>query len=116
MAASSKPTDEKTDLYNRNLTSRKYALFGMTCSNIFSCSCIVAGTVTLAKRGVSGVAVANFSPREGEILALTLNLIVMLCTESIGFVHSISLRSALASESRFCFNTNLGLPHHTFWS
>ncbi|KAG2059094.1 hypothetical protein BDR06DRAFT_1003719 [Suillus hirtellus] len=30
-----------------------------------------------------------------------------LCTESTGFVHSISLRSALASEGRLRFNTNL---------
>ncbi|KAG2745773.1 hypothetical protein P692DRAFT_201792706, partial [Suillus brevipes Sb2] len=44
-----------------------------------------------------------------EILALAFNLIVTLCTESIGFVHSISLRSALASESRLRFNTNLRL-------
>ncbi|KAG2159081.1 uncharacterized protein EDB93DRAFT_1325148 [Suillus bovinus] len=34
---------------------------------------------------------------------------ITLCTESIGFVHGISLRSALASESRLRFNTNLRL-------
>ncbi|KAG1902879.1 uncharacterized protein F5891DRAFT_1186016 [Suillus fuscotomentosus] len=44
-----------------------------------------------------------------EILTLMLDLIVTLCTESIGFVHGISLRSALASESRLRFNTNLRL-------
>jgi hypothetical protein len=44
-----------------------------------------------------------------EILALAFNLIVTFCTESIGFVHGISLRSALASESRLRFNTNLRL-------
>ncbi|KAG1857299.1 hypothetical protein C8R48DRAFT_549209, partial [Suillus tomentosus] len=38
-----------------------------------------------------------------------LTLIVTLCTESIGFVHGVSLRSALASESRLRFNTNLRL-------
>jgi hypothetical protein len=41
------------------------------------------------------------------LLNLALNLIVTLCTESVGFVHHISLRSALASESRLQFNTNL---------
>ncbi|KAG2071884.1 hypothetical protein BDR04DRAFT_1153893 [Suillus decipiens] len=44
-----------------------------------------------------------------KILTLGLNLIVMLCIESIGFVHGISLRSALASERRLRFNTNLRL-------
>jgi hypothetical protein len=43
------------------------------------------------------------------MLALVLNLIVTLCTESTGLVHGISLRYALASESRLHFNTNLRL-------
>ncbi|KAG2038601.1 hypothetical protein BDR03DRAFT_1009822 [Suillus americanus] len=145
MAASSKPTDEsshpydtlpndqdfdwmisdakftvdtRTDFYDHSLTSRRYALVGVACSSIISCSCIVAGIITLANHGVSGVTVANLNPEiyaeaelilQGEILALALNLIVTICTESIGFVHGISLRSALASESRLRFNTNLRL-------
>ncbi|KAG1787688.1 uncharacterized protein HD556DRAFT_1501354 [Suillus plorans] len=44
---------------------------------------------------------------QAEILTLILDLIVTLCTESIGFVRDISLRSALASESRLRFNTNM---------
>ncbi|KAG1801189.1 uncharacterized protein BJ212DRAFT_1210928, partial [Suillus subaureus] len=51
----------------------------------------------------------NPLPLEGEILSLAFNLIVTLCTESIGLAHGISLRSALASESRLRFNTNLRL-------
>jgi hypothetical protein len=43
------------------------------------------------------------------MLVISLNLIVTLCTESTGFVHNISLRSALASESRLRFNSNLRL-------
>jgi hypothetical protein len=79
----------------------------------------LAGIVTLANHGVMGVAVPKmviFNPEHDaqlslrqEILALALNFIVMLCTESIGFVHSIALRSALASVSRLHFNTNLRL-------
>ncbi|KIK40293.1 hypothetical protein CY34DRAFT_274313 [Suillus luteus UH-Slu-Lm8-n1] len=108
----------RTDFYDRSLTSRRYALVGVACSSIFSCSCIVAGIVTLANHGVLGVTVINVLPinfdeaqsdLRKEILALALNLIVTLCTESIGFVHGISLRSALASESRLRFNTNLRL-------
>ncbi|KAG1879109.1 hypothetical protein F4604DRAFT_1651931 [Suillus subluteus] len=110
--------DTRTDFYDHSLTTRRrYALVGVACSSIFSCSCILAGIVTLAKHGVDGAAVANLVNPEkdtqlylqGEILSLTLNLIVTLCTESIGFVHGISLRSALASESRLRFNTNLRL-------
>jgi hypothetical protein len=42
-------------------------------------------------------------------LSLTLNLVVTMCTESIGFVHSVALKSALARESRLDSNTNLRL-------
>ncbi|KAG2151790.1 hypothetical protein BD769DRAFT_1686615 [Suillus cothurnatus] len=111
--------DTKTDLYDRSLTSRRNALVGVAFSSIFSCSCIVAGIVALANHGVSGVTnvtntpvvnkSANPLPWQGEILVLALTFIITLCTESIGLVHSIALHSALASESRLHFNTNLRL-------
>ncbi|KAG1879113.1 hypothetical protein F4604DRAFT_1902949 [Suillus subluteus] len=112
--------DTRTDFYDRGLTGRNCALVGVACSGIFSCSCIVASIVTLVNHGVDGVAVPNLINLEtesqlsqlslqGKILILALNIIVTLCTESIGFVLSISLRSALASESRLRFNTNLRL-------
>jgi hypothetical protein len=117
--------DTRTDFYDRSLTSRRYAIVGVACSSIFSCLCIAAGIVILVKHGVNGVVVANLvslgtqlqpdfqamsqMELQGQILSLVLNLIVTLCTESTGFVHCISLRSALASESRLRFNTNLRL-------
>ncbi|KAG1858261.1 hypothetical protein C8R48DRAFT_267340 [Suillus tomentosus] len=113
-----KPTaDTRTNFYDRSLTSRKYALVGVACSSIFSCLCIITGIVTLANHGIMGVTPLNMlNPSEfprlllqWEILILILDLIVMLCTESTGFVHGISLRSTLASESRLRFNTNLRL-------
>ncbi|OAX43106.1 hypothetical protein K503DRAFT_766201 [Rhizopogon vinicolor AM-OR11-026] len=99
-----------TDFYDRSLTSRRYALAGVVCSGIFSISCIIAGTVIIATRGTNGAISCSFNSNlQHEILALVLNLIVTLCTESTGLVHGISLRSALASESRLRFNTNLRL-------
>ncbi|KAG2737198.1 hypothetical protein P692DRAFT_201875175, partial [Suillus brevipes Sb2] len=95
--------DTRTDFYDRSLTSRRYALVGVAFSSIFSCSCIVAGIVTLANHGVMGVTVLNMLPQIfdavqldlwKEILVLAFNLIITLCTESIGFVHNTSLRSA----------------------
>jgi hypothetical protein len=108
--------DTRTDFFDRSLTSRRYALVGVACSTIFSCSCIVIGIVTLANHGVLGVTNVNMytfttsSPiMQEDILALALNLIVTLYTESIGVIHGVSLCSALASESRLHFNTNLRL-------
>jgi hypothetical protein len=112
--------DTRTNFYNHR-TSRRYALVRVACSSIFGCTCIVAGIVTLVHCGVFRVILTNLSeslhtnhynsllPLQGEILALVLNIIIMLCTESIGLIHSISLCSALASESQLCFNTNLCL-------
>ncbi|KAG2151793.1 hypothetical protein BD769DRAFT_1634805 [Suillus cothurnatus] len=108
--------DTGTGFYDRSLTSRRYALIGVACSIIFSCTCLIAGIVTLANHGVLGVTTMSntapnldFSLLQKEKLVLALNLIVTLCTEAIGVVHGISLRSALASESRLQFNTNLRL-------
>jgi hypothetical protein len=112
-------TDTRTDFYDRSLTSRRNALVGVACSIIFGCICIIAGIVALANHGVMGAAVPKMVifnskndvqlSRQEEIMALTLNIIVTLCTESIGLVHGIALRSALSSESRLHFNTNLRL-------
>lgn len=44
-----------------------------------------------------------------EILSLVLDLVVTTCTESVGYVHSVGLRSALASEKQLHYNTNLRL-------
>ncbi|KAG1726700.1 uncharacterized protein EDB91DRAFT_1263533 [Suillus paluster] len=100
-----------TDFYNRTLTTRRYALAGVACSSIISCFCIVAGILIISTHGISGIVqVLSFeSDLQLRMLSLTLNLIVTLCTESIGFMHNISLRSALASDSRLTFNSNLRL-------
>ncbi|OJA17152.1 hypothetical protein AZE42_13235 [Rhizopogon vesiculosus] len=99
-----------SDSYDLDLTSRRYALAGVACSGILSSCCIIAGTVIIATRGGNGaIQFALYSDLQVVILGLVLNLIVTLCTESTGLVHGISLRSALASESRLRFNTNLRL-------
>ncbi|KAG0698869.1 hypothetical protein DFH29DRAFT_80560 [Suillus ampliporus] len=100
-----------TDFYDRSLTSRRYALVGIACSTIVSCCFIIAGIATMAyHKDVNGavqMTISNHLPK--EMLALMLNLMITLCTESIGFVHGISLRYGLASESRLRFNSNLRL-------
>ncbi|KAG0692687.1 hypothetical protein DFH29DRAFT_1044557, partial [Suillus ampliporus] len=100
-----------TDFYDRSLTSRRYALVGIACSTIVSCCFIIAGIANMVyhKEGNGAVQIPLSSNLSKEILALMLNLMITLCTESIGFVHGISLRYALASESRLRFNSNLRL-------
>lgn len=104
------------EFYDRSLLSRRYAIVGVAFSSVISCCCIVTGIVILATHGVSGViplmrlsGAMQSSTLPAEISTLILNLLVTICTESTGFVHSISLRFALVSESRLRFNANLRL-------
>ncbi|KIK42830.1 hypothetical protein CY34DRAFT_750825 [Suillus luteus UH-Slu-Lm8-n1] len=115
------PSDTKstvvtTDFYDRSPISRRFAIIGLALSSIISFCCIITGVVILTIRGVSGVIplmkLGNSELQtylQFEMLSLILNALVTICTESTGFVHSISLRSALASEGRLRFNTNLRL-------
>jgi hypothetical protein len=99
-----------TDFYDLGRTSRRFTLVGLVLSGIFSITCIIAGTVIMATRGGSGVIAHPLtSSSHKEVLALVLNFIVTVCTESAGSAHGISLRSALTSESRLRFNVNLRL-------
>ncbi|KAG1726002.1 uncharacterized protein EDB91DRAFT_1061907 [Suillus paluster] len=107
-----KSTETVTDFYNRGLMTRRYALAGVACSSIVSCCCIVTGTVIIiSTHKISGTiqVISPITNLQSEMLSLTLSFIVTLCTESIGLMHNISLRSALASESRLIFSTNLRL-------
>ena len=97
-----------TDFYDYSLTSRNYALAGVACTTIISCSFIIAGIVIVAtSRATNGAIQIQSAPTEA--LGLAMSLIVTLCTESTGLLHGISLRYALASESRLHFNSNLRL-------
>jgi hypothetical protein len=97
-----------TDFYDCSLTTRRYALAGVACSIIVGCMCTIAGAVTIVNNGGAGITPIGINSHK-EILALMFNLIITLCTESTAFVHGISLRCALASESRLHFATNLRL-------
>jgi hypothetical protein len=101
-----------TDFYDYSLTSRNYALAGVACTSIISCSFIIAGVVIVATSRATNGAIqfrSRFRSAVPEVLGLVLSLITTLCTESTGLLHGISLRYALASESRLRFNTNLRL-------
>lgn len=49
------------------------------------------------------------SPRVAELVSLSLNILVTLCNESMGLIHTVSLRWALQQEGRLVFSSNLRL-------
>jgi hypothetical protein len=115
--------------YDQSRLSGRIAVGGVCFSILFSLSCIVAGIfisahqipvdqIILLPSSLSHpptifvglfVIFRRQSSTKRELLGLVLNIAVTICTESIGFVHSVALKSALANESRLRFNTNLRL-------
>lgn len=100
------------EFYDRSKLSRMVGLVGVGIAALFGWLCTFAGfMIFLSKNTISsGVVVISLSSSwQKEPLCLGLNLLVTACTEATGFVHGIALRSALASERRLGFNTNLRL-------
>jgi hypothetical protein len=121
------------DVYQRDLRSGLVGIGGVCASILFSIICISCGiylthyrcdiidvAFPMSQRNASAhpdqfvftglIAILHTtSSLKTEILSLSLNLAVTACTESIGFVHSVALKSALAAESRLHSNTNLRL-------
>ena len=100
------------DFYDRSCLSRRVALFGLFISSLVGVACTACNVHVFLSKGTMFTGVA-FVPLkqwwQRELVGLGANLLVALCTEATGFVHSVALRSALASEQRLGFNTNLRL-------
>ena len=120
------------DVYERGSMAGCIALRGVCVSIVFSFICIFFGIyISLYRHTIDEVLSPSFrnlpfrtlhaefagviavlpaiNSGKTEFLSLTLNLVVTVCTESIGFVHSVALKSALACEYRLDRNTNLRL-------
>ncbi|KAF8121354.1 hypothetical protein EV363DRAFT_1186472 [Boletus edulis] len=100
------------EFYDRSNFSRKISLVGVGIAAIFGWFCIFEGFMIFISKNTisSGVVVISLQKSwQKELLSLGLNLVVTACTETIGFVHSIALRSSLASQQQLHFNTNLRL-------
>ncbi|KAL4082051.1 hypothetical protein V8B97DRAFT_157889 [Scleroderma yunnanense] len=99
------------EFYDRSLLSRRVALFGLFISIAFSIACIIGSIkIFLSKNAILAGAVVPLDRQwQRELIGFGLKLPVTTCTEAMGYVHSVALRSALASERRLRFNTNLRL-------
>ncbi|KAF7974732.1 hypothetical protein HWV62_11407 [Athelia sp. TMB] len=104
--------------FDRDHGSRALAVFGLILSIIAGVACIVGGFYTSLKATHNpdpapstyniGWTMSNHSI-ERELIGLVVNILVAICTEAIGFVHCVALRSTLAIEGRLTFTTNLRL-------
>lgn len=76
---------------------------------IFSLVCIVTSIVNLNRNPGSHLARLPYRPAVIEGTSLVINLALTFTTESLAFIHSASLRWALADEGQLQFNTNIRL-------
>ncbi|RMZ77768.1 hypothetical protein DV737_g4189, partial [Chaetothyriales sp. CBS 132003] len=91
-------------VYNRARGTR------LTCITALVFSTLVGiGFLILAGRAHGRTTTFKLSPLSLELIPLAINFVVLIVTESNGYIHSVSLRWALFHEGKLEFNTNLRL-------
>ena len=70
---------------------------------------VVAAALMINPPGRPFLCLLSLSSTASEALSFTVNILVALLTDCLGFIHSTSLRWALYREDRLFFNTNLRL-------
>ena len=67
------------------------------------------GNVSEQPFTIPGGIATSFNKYAQELFPLGLNILVTICTDITGYIHTVSLRWALQKESRLTFNSNLRL-------
>ena len=94
-----------TPHFNRSSVTRKLSITGLALSWCVAIACIACGFVGQHKTW-SIILCWRAGP---ELIVLAQNIIITLCNESMGYVHSVSLRWALQRNGKLDFNSNLRL-------
>ncbi|PKX97088.1 uncharacterized protein P174DRAFT_98894 [Aspergillus novofumigatus IBT 16806] len=89
--------------------TRSGCIVAVSTGVILSLLCLISGVYLLRTNQATLGASASISTSGREAMALTINVILALCTDGMMFVHSVSLRWALYREGRLEFNTNIRL-------
>ena len=94
-----------TPHFNRSSITRKLSIVGLVLSWCVAIACVACGFV-----GQHRAWAITLCWRTGpELIVLAQNILITLCNESIGYVHSVSLRWALQQSGKLNFNSNLRL-------
>ncbi|EIW81688.1 hypothetical protein CONPUDRAFT_152606 [Coniophora puteana RWD-64-598 SS2] len=115
-----RPFPEHPPLSRSDLLSRRLSRAALVFTFIIGIACILSGISLIAvytrksstlTQGdpFEGFLYLNLSPRWSEATNLFLSIVVTVCTEAVGYVHGIALRSSLIEERRLYFNTNARL-------
>ena len=91
-------------LYNRANGARKACIAGLVFSTVIGFGFIVLGALASGRGQVY-----HLNSVALELIPLAINIVVLIITESLGYIHATSLRWALFYEGKLEFNTNLRL-------
>lgn len=95
--------------YNEDLRTRRIAVCGLGFTCALSLFTLLTGVALLTKEGSDLPFVATSSAATRELFPIFTTLIVTLCIETVGYIHSSSLRWALVREERLEYNSYLRL-------
>ena len=96
--------NQSRPIYNRGDGTRKTCIVGLVLSTVIGIGFIILGAVAKGRSKtfhLNSVAL--------ELIPLAINVVVLLITECLGYIHSTSPRWALFDEGKLEFNTNLRL-------
>ena len=96
--------DNRPTQFDKALGTKKACIVGLVfsvCTGIFF---VVVGSLAQGSTHIF-----NLNPVAHELVPLGINIVVLLVTESLGYIHMVSLRWALLHENRLEFNANLRL-------
>jgi hypothetical protein len=91
-------------IYNRANGTRKTCVAGLVFSSLVGTGFLILGI--LAKGRTKTFSLNKFAL---ELIPLAINVVVLVVTECLGYIHATSLRWALFYEGKLEFNTNLRL-------
>ena len=90
-------------------TARTGCVVTVSIGAILALLCLISGTYLLRTNPAILGASTSISTKGKEALALSINVVLTLCTDGMMFVHSLSLRWALYREGGLEYNTNIRL-------
>ncbi|RDW56412.1 hypothetical protein BP6252_14157 [Coleophoma cylindrospora] len=108
------PTPANLPPYDKATSTRLLCLVGVFFSYVLALIMIAGAVVVIPSSALEENTIGGFRqlPLSSEAIKavpLLFNILITLCTESLSYVHAISLRWALYHEGRLHFNSNLRL-------
>lgn len=118
----------KLPTFDKALSTRRLSILGLVLSYAVSLTCIIASIwirVSVPDQNLYNTDVANTGDRDGwwragiqllraerKIVDLTLNVVVTICTETLAYICTASLRWALWRQGLLQYSSNLRLFNH----